>query len=84
LGVEILGKKLDPNIFRPFANIDEIVELLLAEVGASLGTEVDPELLRPIDIPILRGDIAKLAGATGWSPEIPLAQTVSDIVQAFR
>ncbi|MEI6454126.1 MAG: GDP-mannose 4,6-dehydratase [Actinomycetes bacterium] len=64
--------------------IDEIVELLLAEVGASLGTEVDPELLRPIDIPILRGDIAKLASATGWSPEIPLAQTVSDIVQAFR
>lgn len=64
--------------------IDEVVELLLDEVGASLGTEVDPELLRPVDIPVLRGDAAKLHAATGWAPELTLEQTVRDVVASLR
>ncbi len=64
--------------------IDEVVSLLLAEVGAELQTEVDPELLRPVDIPVLRGDASKLKRATGWVPELSLADTVRDVVAALR
>lgn len=64
--------------------IDEVVELLLAELGASLSTEVDPELLRPVDLPILRGDASKLHEATGWAPEVPLAQTIRDVLTSLR
>lgn len=64
--------------------IDEIVALLLAELGAELSTEVDPELLRPVDIPVLRGDASKLKAATGWEPELPLSRSVRDILDALR
>lgn len=64
--------------------IDEVVELLLAELGAALSTEVDPELLRPVDIPVLRGDASKLRAATGWEPELPLAETVRDVLASLR
>lgn len=45
-----------------------------------LELETDPELFRPADIPVLRGDPAKLHQATGWSPEIPLDQTLRDVL----
>lgn len=64
--------------------IDEVVDLLLAELGAALSTEVDPELLRPVDIPVLRGDASKLRAATGWEPELPLAETIRDVLASLR
>ena len=46
--------------------------------------ETDPELLRPVDVPVLRGDHARLTKATGWEPEIPLAQTLTDLLDDWR
>ncbi len=43
--------------------------------------EVDPARLRPNDIPELRGD-PSTAHALGWRAEIPLAQTLADMVEA--
>lgn len=40
----------------------------------------DPELFRPADIPVLRGDPSKLTAATGWRPEIPLDDTLRDVL----
>jgi GDP-4-dehydro-6-deoxy-D-mannose reductase len=44
----------------------------------------DPTLMRPADLPVLRGDAGKLAAATGWSPEIPIEQTLADLVDELR
>jgi GDP-4-dehydro-6-deoxy-D-mannose reductase len=40
--------------------------------------------MRPADLPVLRGDAGKLAAATGWSPEIPIEQTLADLVDELR
>lgn len=42
--------------------------------------EVDPSLLRPLDIPSTRGDATKLHEATGWEPHFDLGRTLRDVV----
>jgi GDP-4-dehydro-6-deoxy-D-mannose reductase len=44
----------------------------------------DPSLLRPIDLPVLRGDVTKLRAATGWEPAIAIEQTVADLLDDMR
>jgi GDP-4-dehydro-6-deoxy-D-mannose reductase len=61
----------------------------IADRYASLATvevrfELDPERLRPVDVPLVRGDNTKLRTATGWAPEIPLEQTLADVLDWWR
>ncbi|HVT41711.1 MAG TPA: GDP-mannose 4,6-dehydratase [Acidimicrobiales bacterium] len=60
--------------------MSEIAEQLLALAGADLTLETDPDLVRPVDVPVLRGDGALLGRATGWVPQIPLATTLADVL----
>jgi GDP-4-dehydro-6-deoxy-D-mannose reductase len=46
--------------------------------------EVDPERIRPHDVPEVRGSAELLRAACGWEPEIPLDQTVADALDAWR
>ncbi len=46
--------------------------------------EPDPDLQRPVDIPLLLGDCSKLRRDTGWTPEIPLEQTLRDLLDDRR
>ena len=50
--------------------VQELADELLAMAKVPLRFETDPELLRPVDIPVLRGSHEKLTRATGWEPEI--------------
>jgi GDP-4-dehydro-6-deoxy-D-mannose reductase len=45
---------------------------------------VDPDKLRPVDMPILVGDRTRLTSSTGWEPEIPLVQTLHDVLEEQR
>lgn len=60
--------------------MQEVVEQLLALAGTSVALEVDPDLLRPVDVPVLRGSAARLSAATSWAPTIPLEQTLRDVL----
>lgn len=44
----------------------------------------DPELQRPVDIPVLLGDCTLLRTDTGWAPEIPLEVTLRDLLDDRR
>jgi GDP-4-dehydro-6-deoxy-D-mannose reductase len=44
----------------------------------------DPERMRPADIPAIVGNPRKLTRATGWSPAIPLRQTLGDLLEYWR
>src|ERR1700722_8205862 len=55
--------------------ISEVVDELLALARAELELVIDPALVRPVDVPVLRGDAGLLHATTGWSPSIPLATT---------
>ena len=64
--------------------IGELLDLLRAAVNRPVEVEVDPAKLRPVDVPLLVGDHAKLTAVTGWRPEIPMAQTLADILDEQR
>jgi GDP-4-dehydro-6-deoxy-D-mannose reductase len=56
---------------------------LLAELVAPIKVEhiVDPALVRPREVMDLRGDPSRLTALTGWEPQIPLRQTMSDTIE---
>ena len=62
----------------------EIARGLLALVERPLELVVDPRLVRATDVPVLIGDPSRLQRATGWQPEIALAQTLADVLTAAR
>jgi GDP-4-dehydro-6-deoxy-D-mannose reductase len=64
--------------------IDDLAQQLVAKAIRPMQLVVDLDRHRPIDVPVLRGDPSKLAAATGWRPEIPLEQTLGDVLDDWR
>lgn len=64
--------------------IQWIADALASRVTVDVTFELDPERLRPVDVPVVRGDNAKLHAATGWAPEVPLEQTLADVLDWWR
>jgi GDP-4-dehydro-6-deoxy-D-mannose reductase len=64
--------------------IQDLADRFLAMAERPMRLEVDPERLRPVELPVLRGDNGKLRGATGWAPTIPLDQTLADVLAWWR
>ncbi len=63
--------------------IEEVAQRLLAAAGVDLPLVVDPARVRPVDLPDLRGDPARLFAATGWVPEIELDRTLAEVLASF-
>lgn len=63
--------------------VDELVRRLLDLAGVALTLEVDPALLRPVDVPVLRGDPSRVRAATGWRPEVPLDDTLRAVLASL-
>jgi GDP-4-dehydro-6-deoxy-D-mannose reductase len=64
--------------------MSEVARQLLELAGADLTLETDPALVRPVDVPVLRGDAGRLREATGWQPRIPLATTLADVLASWE
>jgi GDP-4-dehydro-6-deoxy-D-mannose reductase len=64
--------------------IGAIVDHLLALARRPVRTRQDPKLVRAVDVPRLVGDPALLQAATAWKPEIPLDQTLADVLAEAR
>ncbi|MGZ6994175.1 MAG: GDP-mannose 4,6-dehydratase [Acidimicrobiia bacterium] len=65
-------------------SVQEIADRLLARARRPIRLVTDPELVRPVEVPRLVGSNARLHDATGWTPEIPLEQTLADVLQDAR
>ena len=65
-------------------SVKEIADVLLGMANRPMRLVSDPALQRPVDIPVLVGDNTRLARATGWSPTIPLEQTLADVLADWR
>ena len=65
-------------------SIEEVARRLLAVAGVDLEIVVDPARVRPVDLPELRGDAARLHAATGWEPEIALDDTLADVLAYWK
>jgi GDP-4-dehydro-6-deoxy-D-mannose reductase len=64
--------------------MSEVAAQLLGLAGADLVLQTDPDLVRPVDVPVLRGDASRLREATGWQPVIPLATTLADVLASWE
>ena len=62
----------------------EVAQRLMAICGVDLELVADPELVRPVDVPVLVGDPERLRSATGWVPEVSLDGTLRAVVAALE
>jgi GDP-4-dehydro-6-deoxy-D-mannose reductase len=65
-------------------SVKELADLLLGMARRPMRLVTDPDLQRPVDIPVLVGDSTRLAKATGWATTIPLEQTLADVLADWR
>ncbi len=61
-----------------------LVEQMIALSGQSIEIKIDPSRFRPLDAPIVYGDYSALHHDTGWQPEIPMEQTLADVLNDCR
>jgi len=64
--------------------VGEMLELLKGMATCPIEHEVDRALVRPSDVTLQVPDTSKFRAATGWSPEIPLEQTLRDLLEYHR
>ena len=64
--------------------IQDILNLIISMAGTKITVEIDPNKLRPVDVPIIEADITKLNRLTGWTPQIPLEQTIQETLDYWR
>ncbi|HEX9993680.1 MAG TPA: GDP-mannose 4,6-dehydratase [Acidimicrobiales bacterium] len=64
--------------------VQDLADRLVAMASVPMLLKTDPALERPVDVPVLRGDNARLRAATGWEPSIPIEQTLADLLDDWR
>lgn len=62
----------------------EIIEIFQAVSKIKVQVTQDPARVRSDEIPEICGDLTKIHADTGWKPEIPLEQTIRDLLDYWR
>ena len=63
--------------------VGDLLEMLLSRARVPVRVEVDEARLRPIELPRLLGDNARIRGI-GWIPRIPIETTLDDVLEYWR
>jgi GDP-4-dehydro-6-deoxy-D-mannose reductase len=61
-----------------------ILQKLISLSNQSISLKVDPNKMRPLDVPIYFGDNSKIKKLTGWEPKFRLEDTLLDVLNYFR
>ena len=64
--------------------LTEVVDILLGFSEIDIKVELDPNRLRPIDADYQMFDNTKIRNAIDWKPEIPVRQTLLDLLNHWR
>jgi GDP-4-dehydro-6-deoxy-D-mannose reductase len=62
----------------------DILSALVALSNVKVEIQVDPERLRPSDLPVLIGDPSRLKAATGFAPSGDLGSALADLLADWR
>lgn len=65
-------------------SIGELARGLVELSGTSLELVTNPEFVRPVDTPVVRGDNTRLRSDTGWQPLIDIWTTLADVLNEAR
>jgi len=66
------------------SRVGDLLDTLLALSRVRVRVETDPARLRPSDNPVIVGDPTRIAAETGWRAEIPIEQTLADLLDYWR
>ena len=61
-----------------------LLDMMLRRAKVSIRVVVDPARYRPNDSPIVQGNPARIREELGWTPQIPLEQTIDDLLAFWR
>jgi GDP-4-dehydro-6-deoxy-D-mannose reductase len=64
--------------------IRDVLDRLVARARVPVHIRVDQSRFRPNDVPLLVGDPRRIRDDLGWSPVIPLDQTLDDVLDYWR
>lgn len=64
--------------------LETILAHLMALSTSTIEVKVDPERMRPSDIPSAFGDNSAIWNLTGWKPTTPLNDTLADLLNDWR
>jgi GDP-4-dehydro-6-deoxy-D-mannose reductase len=64
--------------------IREVLDRLIAKARVPITVGVEPGRFRPHDVPLLEGDPSRIREELGWTPSIPLDQTLDTVLQYWR
>ena len=64
--------------------IAEVVDRLVAQARVRVTVRVDPARFRPNDLPLVQGDPTRVREELGWTPHIPLDDTLRTLLDYWR
>jgi len=64
--------------------IGDILDALLSRASTPIAVRPDPARYRPHDAPLVVGDRSRLTDELGWTPRIPIEQTLTDLLDHWR
>jgi GDP-4-dehydro-6-deoxy-D-mannose reductase len=64
--------------------IGDLLQMLLARARVPIRVLVDSSRMRPNDVPVLLGDPGRIRTELGWTAQIPLEQTLDDLLEYWR
>ena len=83
-----LAERAEPGTYNVCSGVSrsarELVAALADVAGVAVDHEVDPAKVRAHEVFEIRGSAERLHAATGWTPQIPLEQTLADTLAAWR
>ncbi len=64
--------------------LKDVLNTLLSYSSKKIDVKVDPNRMRKADIPLLLGNNEKIKDELSWAPEIPLDQTLKELLDYWR
>jgi GDP-4-dehydro-6-deoxy-D-mannose reductase len=64
--------------------IGDLLEAMLGRARVRVDVAVDPQRLRPADVPLVLGNPARIASEVGWQATIPIDDTLRDLLGYWR
>jgi len=65
-------------------SLTKVLDMLLEYSRVEIDIKKDKSKLRKVDIPVLVGDNRKIREEISWIPEVPMEQTLLDLLQYWR
>jgi nucleoside-diphosphate-sugar epimerase len=56
----------------------------VAQIAPDVKLVPDADLMRPVEVPVMRGSFEKIHMDTGWEPTISLTTSLIDVVSELR